>query len=107
MNEQAMADLRRAVKEAFDAVIESDSPLVMDESDFARQVRDAMAAEASAKGGQDEAVAWVKEKLEMLAQHKPVPVPTFPTLHRFTPMARDQATRPPTQAPPARFQGVK
>ena len=39
-----------------------------------------MAAEASAKGGQDEAVAWVKEKLEMLAQHKPVPVPTFPTV---------------------------
>ena len=39
-----------------------------------------MAAEASATGGQDEAVAWVKEKLKMLAQHKPVTVPTFPTV---------------------------
>ena len=39
-----------------------------------------MAAEASATGGQDEAVAWVKEKLKMLAQHKPVAVPTFPTV---------------------------
>ena len=41
MDEQTMAGLRKAVKEALDGVIESDSPPVMgssDSSDFARQV---------------------------------------------------------------------
>jgi len=92
----AMAELRSAVQNSFDAVLEGSASDDGDDSEFVNMVKEAMVAERTSSGGQGAAEAWVKEKLELLRAHKPIVLPDFPEL-----------TRPPIKPTPSKFKGVQ
>ena len=91
-----MAELRSSVQKAFDEVLEGEADDQGAESEFVGQVREAMAVERAATGGQTSCEAWVTEKLELLRKHKPAVAPELP-----------KAVRPPIKPAPAKFSGVQ